>query len=259
MTILEDHYGGRPGWVILLRDIHPIVAAGVREDRTDVLKVSDVPLRDAGLALRIEAMLVGEDRCHRLTPCTPITGARWSAYTIWINMTRKKHPASARDSMAGDYPCGIGSVIRFLTVVIVISVKVAVTVVPGGGNMETIKPVGFVLSKTAFTTRLSVPPRSSTSAMVCQLGMVKRSVGGGGTTTTTPPVCAGRFSGKAVNLKSGIPRISLINVSGSRASLILLMAKDAASAMTSRSPASAACTAGRSGPSGGSTISNSCM
>jgi peptidoglycan hydrolase-like protein with peptidoglycan-binding domain len=72
-----------------------------------------------------------------------------------------------------------------------------------------------------------------------------------------PPVCLGRLSGRAVSVKFGTFLMSLINVSGSHACLILFIENDAASAMTSRSPASLACKAGKSGPSGGGRITNS--
>ena len=67
-------------------------------------------------------------------------------------------------------------------------------------------------------------------------------------TTRLPPVCWARLAGKAVSLKFATPLISLMNASGARASLTLSMAKDAASAMMSRSLASETCRAGKFRP-----------
>src|SRR5215213_6109333 len=66
VPILKDHHGGGRGWVVLLWDIHPVLAACVGEDRADVCVVRQVALWHIGMALRVRPMLVAGWWCHAL-------------------------------------------------------------------------------------------------------------------------------------------------------------------------------------------------
>jgi len=65
---LKDHDSGRAGWVVLLRDVNPIIALRIRKDPAGVLKLCNIPLGDTRLAVRVGIVLIDCYYCHLFSP-----------------------------------------------------------------------------------------------------------------------------------------------------------------------------------------------